>query len=496
MPKRLRHGVGGIAAAAVLSALIALGQEKEPLLLGPEHADAESGFALRPPADWKADSSHAGAARIVFTGPVPPAPPPTASVTVHGPGGSFDGFVKDIEAKLPESYGRVTVRSRLRFLLNAVHEAWQIEYTFTEDEMVKRRLLLAVEGERGRYVAQYTCLDRSAARFAGAFKESAQSFRLLEDERAETGPHLAATYFDVPAGFSVNPPVGWSIDNTGKLGPNVIFVGPKRPDGTVPNIVMDVHDDPRPFGDFLNAVKNSLKAQSQDFRIHEERFRYTEGGEPNDFLLEYSYRFNDVPLHSLKRFVSGEEGRKYSITCTAPSRWFRESRRLFQAASETLRTFPSGDGRAEAQPEREHYVNQAEKFFVTLPKGWTTKPDGPAGVLARFVGESVEGFRPEIQVVCDKSDAPLDAYVEAVREALMKSVPGIEIHVLDTGTAGTYAWRSVEFSFENAGARLRNLKFIIDAPGRKFIFNCGTREEDFPRRKKAFLDCVGSFGLR
>jgi hypothetical protein len=212
--------------------------------------------------------------------------------------------------------------------------------------------------------------------------------------------------------------------------------------------------------------------------------------------MEYSFKFNGVLLHSLKIFTEGESGKKYSLTCTAPPRWFRGYKRLFERVSDTLRTFPPAESYTPFKFEENRYIDNKEKFSIAPPKGWTVQQGASPGVLVRFVGQSVAGFRSEINIVCDRNKAPLTAYVEAVKDAMQKTVPGLRINSTTPCRIAELPSYCIDFLLSSRGQDLHNLKFIIAAPGRKFIVNCGAREADFAKQKRLFDDCLRSFDLR
>jgi len=485
-----------LAAAIIALALsVVSSAREEALLLGPEREDAKAGFAFRPPAHWQEGRPADGKATFLLKGPVPPSPPPTVSVTVVEAASPFDTFVEDLKAGLPEACAQIEIHSQVRCLIEHEHEAWRMDFSFADEKGKKRRTLLVFSAGDRYVVARYTCPEDSVQRFQRAFDASVRSFRVLTPP-TEAKTDLAETYADEEQGFSLNPPSGWSVDRSGKLGPKAIFVGPKRPDGTVPNIVVEVHEDPRALPAFVAAVRNTLRKPEADFRLRVERRRYDEEGRMSDFLMEYTFTFNDVSLRSVKFFTAGDGDRRYTITCTAPSKWFGGCECLFHQVCDTFRTFPPAETYRPPGLEEDRYVNQREKFSLKPPAGWTMLPGDAPGMAVRFIGPPAGGYRPEMNVVCDKNDAPLEDYAEAVRKAMAKSVTGLTIHAVTPGAIGKYPASTIEFGARAGETQLHNLKIIVASKDRKLIFNLGARESDFAGQKALFLDCVRSLELQ
>ncbi|MEW6359793.1 MAG: hypothetical protein AB1696_25875 [Planctomycetota bacterium] len=483
---------------AVVAALALVGlaaDEDESLLLGPEYENAKGGFAFRPPAHWQEGRPGEGGGGIVFTGPTPPSPPPTISVAVVEASIPFSRFVAERKAELSSACAQVVIHSQVRYLIGGEHDAWRMVFSFSDAKGNKRTTLLAADAGERYVVVHCTCPEDSEERFRKAFEASMRSFRVLPSA-AEAERNLAETYADEDEGFSLNPPTGWSVDRSGKLGPKVIFVGPKRPDGTVPNIVVDVREDARLLPAFVDAVRESLRKSNNDFQVRADRIRYDEAGEMADALLEYTFTFNNVSLQSIQLFTAGDGGRKYTLTCAAPSKWFPSAKRLFHRVCDTFRTFPPADSYRSYQLDEKRYVNHKEKLSLTPPGGWTLMPGEAPGMTVRFIGPPSEGYRPEINVVCDPNDAPLDDYTEAVQQAMAKSLTGLVIHAITQGETGKHPSCTIEFGAKSGETQLRNLKVIVAPPGRKLIFNLGAREGDFDEQKKIFLDCVRSLELQ
>jgi len=491
----MKRALLAVVVAVLLRTNVTPAQEDSSLLLGPEHRDPAAGFALRPPANWQLQEAPSAQVRAVFTGPVPPTPTPTMTVSVQKADVDPEDLAEEVVSALDRDFSKVVVHRRFRYLIDATHEAWRTDATATGKEGSHRILLLVAPCAEGCLLVRYACPDASAGRFEAAFDESAKSLRLLGGDEAGVPDALAHSYVDVAQGFSLNPPVGWAVDTSRKLGPSVIFVGPKKPDGTVPNIVVEVQEDSRPFRDFMMAARESLVRQNASFRLRGERVRYDKKGRPTDLLLDYSYAFNNVPLHSLKLFAAGPGERKYALTCTAHQSHFGGYKRLLQRVCDTFRAFPPARSYLAFRFEGDRYINYKEGFSIVRPAKWSVDHGGPPGVLVRFLGPSMGGFSAEISVVCDRNAASLDAYAEAVTAALRKSIPGLQVHSVQPGKVAGCAFKRLDFSVKRDKVSLRNIKLILAAPDRKFVVNCGTRESDFAKQQGTFEKCLESIEI-
>lgn len=168
---------------------------------------------------------------------------------------------------------------------------------------------------------------------------------------------LANTIFNMPVfcavnpqayvnrtyGFSINPPSGWSVDESGAFGSVVIFYGPIMPEtGSRVNILISAGTTNLTLEQFVSAGKSQLASLLTDYHLVSEDGRNIGGLDGYELVITWTYMpvANVSNTHAVnvkqKQVLFVEKGRAYILTFTASPTNYED---YLPAFEESLQTF-------------------------------------------------------------------------------------------------------------------------------------------------------------
>lgn len=127
-------------------------------------------------------------------------------------------------------------------------------------------------------------------------------------------------YLSPRAGFSLHPPSGWQIDESGQLGTFVVFVEPvgDEESGTTFNANINVIDEKKPadtLEDYVRATKVALPKILSGFKVTDSR-KVALRNDLDGHLIAGEFSYNGVLLNTVRLLVI-DKGRGYAVTATA-----------------------------------------------------------------------------------------------------------------------------------------------------------------------------------
>jgi len=145
---------------------------------------------------------------------------------------------------------------------------------------------------------------------------------------------LDPAYTNARLGFTLNPPKGWTIDESGQLGTFAVFV-PKNPDENNILTSLTVIVEPAEFlEDYVRETRIRLPEILEDFTPLENR--RVSLGASEGHLIGGSFVFNGLPVRTL-RLITTKNNRGYDITATALTSAWAGQRAAIEAALLTFR---------------------------------------------------------------------------------------------------------------------------------------------------------------
>ena len=139
---------------------------------------------------------------------------------------------------------------------------------------------------------------------------------LTNDELAAAGLYVEL-YENPRTGFTMNTPVGWTLDESGALGAFVVFVSP-TPDlqGSIsfsPSITI-IGEEANYLEDYVRKTKAAIPLTLEDFRVTENR-KVSLGG-TEGHLIGGTFTYSGLPLQTIRLLVYADN-RGYAITGTS-----------------------------------------------------------------------------------------------------------------------------------------------------------------------------------
>jgi hypothetical protein len=144
---------------------------------------------------------------------------------------------------------------------------------------------------------------------------------------------LAGKYTNPRLGFTIHPPMGWDIDESGELGTFAVFV-PADPGQEDALTSISVITEPANYlEDYVRETRERLPEILESFnQIENQRVIL---GKAEGHLIGGTFLFNDIPLRTLRLIIS-YEGRGYNVTATALQTIWSKHKEKFE---ESLLTF-------------------------------------------------------------------------------------------------------------------------------------------------------------
>lgn len=145
------------------------------------------------------------------------------------------------------------------------------------------------------------------------------------------------TYHNEKYGFSIQPPSGWTVDESGLMGTAVIFIGPTKEDFTV-NINILVEDaQGMTLDEYISASKPQLSQILTNYQLVSEGSKVIGG--LDTYALVYTHTMGVFDLE-VKQVALLEDDKAYVITFTALQSNYDEYLPAFEASVETFKIEP------------------------------------------------------------------------------------------------------------------------------------------------------------
>jgi hypothetical protein len=141
-------------------------------------------------------------------------------------------------------------------------------------------------------------------------------------------------YINSRAGFSMHPPLGWKIDESGELGTFAVFVAPEGDIALPANIsVIAETKTSNDLEDYVRTSREALPSILQNYNLITNR--KVRLGSQDGHVLEGTFTYENLELHTWRLLVVSVD-RNYAVTATAlESDWEKHKEEM----EESLLTF-------------------------------------------------------------------------------------------------------------------------------------------------------------
>lgn len=145
-------------------------------------------------------------------------------------------------------------------------------------------------------------------------------------------------YYNDKYSFSMQPPSGWAVDESGLMGTAVIFYGPREQDFTV-NVNIMVEDVPAgtTLGDYISVSKRNLPLLLTNHRVVSERSRVIGGIYAYELVITHTMGIFDLKAKCVALL---KDSKAYTITFTALPGNYDVYLPAFEASVETFKFEP------------------------------------------------------------------------------------------------------------------------------------------------------------
>jgi len=311
---------------------------------------------------------------------------------------------------------------------------------------------------------------------------------------AEQAPEAAVgeRHVEGKGGFSFAPPKDWEFRDFPGMKYQIAF-GPAA-DGFAPNINVVEENSQGTLDAYVEASEATLAKIFQKYKkISLAEFKLDGGAAAMKLVTT-----NEQQGKTLRQtfYLIDANDKKFVVTCTALAEGGEKLDAAFDASIKTFK-LEKVQAPAEVKPAEAaggRHVEEKGGFSFTPPKGWECR-DYPGMKYQIAFGPPADGFAPNINVVDEKFDGTLKAYVEANEVTLAKvfqSYKKISLTELKT-EAGVSGTKLVTTNEQNGKALRQTFVFFDGPPGKKLVVTCTTLAEGGEKFDAAFDTCLKSF---
>jgi len=140
------------------------------------------------------------------------------------------------------------------------------------------------------------------------------------------------------------------------------------------------------------------------------------------------------------------------------------------------------------------YVNQAQRFALDVPRGWTVRETaGPAALIATGPA-AADGGRPSLNVtVAPVADGTtLEDFAQTSRRGLER-LAGFKLLSEEAAAAAARRAWTVTFEASPAGRPVKEKQLYVVTGGRGYVVTATALAEDFAAEEANFETCLRSF---
>ena len=324
------------------------------------YSNSMDGFEIQPPDGWAVDDSGAGGTSVIFYITTPDLhgdAPFRANMNVSvwpADGTKLEELVPAIREEYKRSATDFTLLEETSPIVNDL-ETYVFDYTHSQGGFPLRVMQLAAIYEDKIYAVTATALDGTWENYEAVFEASFRSFRVLADSPAPTETPeavdsqstdlLGPPYSDSMNGFQIQPPDGWTVDQSGLLGTKVAFIRatPDLHERTPfsANIVIYVEPaEGMTLEEFVELSKAQYPLVLTDFALLGDETAMVNGREIH--FLESTFTHGVFPLRN-RQLIAIYEDKAYMVTTTALDAAWQQHEAVFDASLRSFRILDEGD---------------------------------------------------------------------------------------------------------------------------------------------------------
>ncbi|MDO8558541.1 MAG: PsbP-related protein, partial [bacterium] len=307
------------------------------------------------------------------------------------------------------------------------------------------------------------------------------------------------SYVSTKGGFAMHQPKGWTPDENGTEDSQFVFNGPE--DGLVegkpfrPQLNVDSAPAPsldiKSTQDAVRMLTKSLEEEHPGASLAEERIMLA-GGRLDASFLDSAYKDNGADVHILLMVVIKDGIMYFAGSKMPPEKWTRNA----ETVKDSLRTF---------HIRQKTYVNEKEKFSMSVPKHWIVvesgKPETP--VAFRNALPDTAGGEPffaniNVAVGPAQKNSVQDIYdtVEEVKNALPKVFKNYSIvEDEDHTTAGGQNMHFLGAVFTQQGVVFRNLQLFAVGGNKLYVVTATAPSEVWALYGQVIKDVFETFDI-
>ena len=500
---------------------------QSPVVLGPPYSNSTDAFEIQPPDGWLVDDSGVLGTTVVFHGPTPDLHGETqffANIVVRvGPTNAF-ALEEIAEESMKQSSLELQDFDLLgdeSIIVNG-QTARLFELTYVEGALPLKAIYLLVVYEDKVYAITATALDAAWDKYESAFDASLRSLRFLADSQSPAQPRQP--YSNSMDGFEIQPPDGWSVDDSGTGGTSVIFYI-TTPDlhGDAPFMAnMNVSVWPAEgtrLEELVPAIIEAYKRSATDFTLLEQTSPIVNGLATHVF--DYTHSQRGFPLRVMQLGAIYED-KIYAITATALDGTWEKYEAVFEASFLSFRVLPAspdadmnGTDNSAASTESSNtagsplaarlgqpYSDSTNDFDIRPPDGWRVDQSGLLGTKVAFIHGTPDlheqtPFRANIVIQVDPAEGrTLEEFVELTKEQQSLLLTDFALLGDETDTVDGREIRFLESSFTYGVVPLRNRQLIAIHGDKSYVITTTALAATWQEYEAVFDASLRSFRIQ